>query len=132
LQGDNAVQLDADRYQNLANGFDKHVFNLAKAASMLTSSAATGTVPAVTALQQVQLYASQIKSSVDALHVMRPPAGRLSTDAQVSRLIAADLFSQAVQSYVLYLQNGDRNVLAQGGQLHYQAIDRLNVARKAS
>jgi tetratricopeptide (TPR) repeat protein len=132
LEGDNAVQLDADRYQNLANGFDKHVFNLAKAASMLTSSAATGAIPTATALQQVQLYASQIKNSVDALHVMRPPAGRLSTDAQVSRLIAADLFSQAVQSYALYLQNGDQNVLAHGGQLHYQAIDRLNVARKAS
>jgi len=132
LEGDDTVELDANRYKNLSNGFDKHVFNLAKAASMLTSSVANGTIPANTALPQVQRYASQIKDSMDALHIMHPPAGRLSTEAQVSRLIAGDLFSQAVQSYVLYLQNGDQNVLAHGGQLHYKAIDTLNDARKAS
>jgi tetratricopeptide (TPR) repeat protein len=132
LEGDDAVELDADHYKSLANGFDKHIFNLAKAASMLTSSVANGTIPADTALPQVQRYAAQIKNAMDALHAMRPPAGRLSTEVQVSRLIAGDLFSQAVQSYVLYLQNGDQNVLAHGGQLHYKAIDTLNNARKAS
>ncbi|MEO6906380.1 MAG: hypothetical protein ABI210_00685 [Abditibacteriaceae bacterium] len=132
LRGDDAVQLDADRYKSLADGFDKHIFNLAKAASMLTSSAANGTIPASSALSQVQRYATQIKSAMDALHAMRPPAGRLSTEVQVQRLIAGDLFSQAVQSYVLYLQNGDQNVLANGGQLHFKAIDALNNARKAS
>lgn len=132
LEGDDNVALSADRYKSLSNGFDKHIFNLAKAASMLTSSVANGTIPADTALPQVQRYAAQIKNAMDALHVMRPPAGRLSTEVQVSRLIAGDLFSQAVQSYVLYLQNGDQNVLAHGGQLHYKAIDTLNNARKAS
>lgn len=132
LEGDDAVPLDAPRYKALASGFDKHVFNLAKAASMLTGSVAAGTIPSSTALTQVQSYAAQIKSAMDSLHIMRPPAGRLSTEVQVTRLIAGDLFSQAVQSYLLYLQNGDQNVLAHGGQLHYQAIDRLNAARKAS
>jgi tetratricopeptide (TPR) repeat protein len=132
LEGDDAVELDAERYKSLANGFDKNIFNLAKAASMLTSSVANGTIPANTALPQVQRYAAQIKNALDALHAMRPPAGRLSTDVQVTRLIAGDLFSQAVQSYVLYLQNGDRDVLTHGGQLHYKAIDTLNNARKAS
>lgn len=132
LEGDDAVELDAKRYKDLANGFDKHVFNLAKAASMLTSSVANGTIPAATALPQVQRYAAELKNTMDALHAMRPPAGRLSTEVQVQRLIAGDMFSQAVQSYALYLQNGDQNVLANGGQLHYKAIDTLNNARKAS
>jgi tetratricopeptide (TPR) repeat protein len=132
LEGDDTVELDAKRYKDLANGFDKHVFNLAKAASMLTSSTANGTIPATTVLPQVQRYAAELKNTMDALHAMRPPAGRLSTEVQVQRLIAGDLFSQAVQSYVLYLQNGDQNVLANGGQLHYKAIDTLNNARKAS
>jgi len=132
LENDDAVELSAQRYKDIASGFDKHVFNLAKAASMLTSSASQGTIPTATALPQVQRYAAQIKSAMDALHAMRPPAGRLSTEVQVQRLIAGDLFSQAVQSYVLYLQNGDQNVLANGGQLHYKAIDSLNNARKAS
>ena len=132
LQNDEAVELDAQRYKDIAGGFDKHVFNLAKAASMLTSSAANNSIPAATALPQVQRYATQLKNALDTIRIMRPPAGRFSTEVHVSRLIAADLFSQAVQSYVLYLQNGDQNVLAHGGQLHYQAIDRLNAARKAS
>ena len=132
LEGDDAVELGSARYKDLSSGFDKNVFNLAKAASMLTSSAANNSLPAATVLPQVQRYAAQLKSALDALHSMRPPAGRLSTEAQVSRLIAGDLFSQAVQSYVLYLQNGDENILAHGGQLHYKAIDTLNNARKAS
>ena len=132
LENDDAVELSGQRYKDIASGFDKHVFNLAKAASMLTSSAAQGTIPAATALPQVQRYASLLKDAMTALHAMRPPAGRLSTEVQVQRLIAGDLFSQAVQSYVLYLQNGDQNVLAHGGQLHYKAIDSLNNARKAS
>lgn len=131
-ENDDSVELDAKRYKDLANGFDKHVFNLAKAASMLTSNAANGTIPTATVLPQVQRYASELKNTMDALHAMRPPAGRLSTEVQVQRLIAGDLFSQAVQSYVLYLQNGDQNVLANGGQLHFKAIDILNNARKAS
>lgn len=132
LENDDVVELSAQRYKDIASGFDKHVFNLAKAASILTSSASQGTIPAATALPQVQRYASLLKNAMDALHAMRPPAGRLSTEVQVHRLIAGDLFSQAVQSYALYLQDGDQNVLANGGQLHYKAIDSLNNARKAS
>jgi|GEM_PF-5021332 len=132
LEKEETVPLDADRYSNLANGFDKHIFNLARAASMLTSSASAGTIPAASALPQVQRYLAMMKESVDALRLMHPPAGRLTTSVQASRLIAGDLFVQAVESYVLYLQNNNNDVLAHGGQLHYQAIDRLNAARKAS
>lgn len=132
LEGEDSVPLSAARYESLANGFDKHIFNLAKAASMLTSSAASGNIPASSALPQVQRYAATINQAMKALHRMRPPAGRLSTQMQVARLIAGDMFAQAVQSYLLYLQNGDKEVLAHGGQLHYQAIARLNSARKGA
>lgn len=129
LGGESEVVLDGTRYTRITDGFDQRVFALARNIFQMTSGVATGALPRETALLQAERSRDEMKTTVAALQLMRPPATRSVSDAHVSRLFAADLMQQAAEFYILYLETGSELNRSRGVEMHRAAIESLNTAR---
>jgi tetratricopeptide (TPR) repeat protein len=129
LGGDSDIALDANRYTRITDGFDQRLFALGKNVFQMTSGVATGALPRETALLQAERSRDEMKMTIDALQLMRPPATRSVSDAHNSRLFAADLMQQAVEFYLLYLETGAEINRSRAVEIHRSAIEALNTAR---
>jgi tetratricopeptide (TPR) repeat protein len=129
LGGDSDIALDANRYARITDGFDQRLFALGRNVFQMTSGVATGALPRETALLQAERSRDEMKMTVDALKLMRPPATRAINDAHNSRLFAADLMQQAVELYLLYLETGSEINRSRAVEIHRSAIEALNAAR---
>lgn len=129
LGGESDIPLDTARYSRITDGFDQRLFALARNVFQMTSGVATGALPRETALLQAQRSRDEMKMTVGALQLMRPPAIRAISDAHISRMFATDLMQQAVESYILYLETGADLNRSRAVDFHRQAIENLNVAR---
>jgi tetratricopeptide (TPR) repeat protein len=129
LGGDSDIALDANRYARITDGFDQRLFALGRNVFQMTSGVATGALPRETALLQAERSRDEMKTTIDALKLMRPPATRSINDAHNSRLFAADLMQQAVEFYLLYLETGSEINRSRAVEIHRSAIEALNAAR---
>ena len=129
LTGETEVLLDTSRYARIADGFDQRLVNISKNVFQMTSGVATGALLRETAILQTARLATEMTSTIDALKLMRPPVGRASSDAHISRLFAVDLMQQAMDSYSQFLETGQEDTRARAVDLHRQAIESLNTAR---
>jgi tetratricopeptide (TPR) repeat protein len=129
LGGDSDIALDANRYARITDGFDQRLFALGKNVFQMTSGVATGALPRETALLQAERSRDEMKATIAALQLMRPPATRAISDAHNSRLFAADLMQQAVELYLLYLETGSEINRSRAVEIHRSAIEALNAAR---
>lgn len=129
LSGESEVLLDATRYGRIADGFDQRMVNISKNVFQMTSGVATGALLRETAILQTARSLTDLTETVTALRLMRPPVGRSSSDAHVSRLFAADLMQQAMEFYSQFLETGQEISRTRAVDLHRQAIESLNDAR---
>ena len=129
LSGESEVLLDATRYARIADGFDQRLVNISKNVFQMTSGVATGGLLRETAILQTNRSLVDLTETFDALRLMRPPVGRATSDAHVSRLFAADLMQQAMGFYSEFLETGQEISRGRAVDLHRQAIESLNNAR---
>jgi tetratricopeptide (TPR) repeat protein len=129
--GVSGASMNAVRYRRISEGFDQYVSDTARQAAHLTLGVANGTLPRETAFLQLQKMAEDTKAAETAIKVLQPPSSVLNEANHASRLFAATMISQAVNSYRVYLETGDDIYRSRANELHRQAIMQLNIARGA-
>lgn len=130
----NAI-LPSTRYRRLAEGFDRYATDLARQAAQQAAAVASGTVPREGALLQLQEMKDAMAAASAAVSIMQPPSrgseggsGNLDA-AHASRVFAATLLGQALESYSVFIETGDDSRRGRALELHRQAINQLNTAR---
>jgi tetratricopeptide (TPR) repeat protein len=132
IGGESEVPLEAGRYAVIADGFDQRAVNILKNIFQMTYGVSTGAILRETALLQTDRAKNDLQAAITALQLMRPPAGRTTSEAHVNRLFAADLMSQALEYYSIYLETGNDLNRTRAVDMHRQAIESLNLARGGS
>jgi tetratricopeptide (TPR) repeat protein len=131
ISGQTAVPVDAARYKRLSDGFDRRLVTLGKRAAQLSSSVAAGTSPQETALLQMSRFKEDMDGAIAAIKVMQPGFDTRFGTAHSTRVFAADLMSQALGAYAVYLETGQEILRERANGLQRQAILLLNTARTA-
>lgn len=135
MSGARNATLTATRYRRLAEGYDRYSTDLARQAAQQAAAVANGTVPREGALLQLQEMKDAMTTASAAANIMQPPSrgteggtGALEA-AHASRVFAASLFGQALESYSVFIETGDDSRRGRALELHRQAINQLNAAR---
>lgn len=129
LTGQQAAPADASRYRRLSEGFDQRIASLGKKAMQLTSGVASNNTPREAALLQLSRYKEDMAAAVTAIKIIQPGIDGQGGAVHASRVLSADLMSQALESHQLYLETGQDIYRTRAGELNRQAMIRLNVAR---
>lgn len=122
------VVVDTMTYRTLSGGFDQRLFNLGKVASQLSRGVASRAILRETALIQLSKLKEEMEDAKDSISIMQPSAG-VSSTAVASRVFAADLMDQALESYQTYLDTGQGDYFLRGEGLYRDAVAQLNTAR---
>jgi tetratricopeptide (TPR) repeat protein len=130
MSGTQNVPLSPTRYRRLAEGFDVYASELAKQAAQLSGGVLTGTLPREAALLQLNRVNDDMQRAEDAIKIIQPP-DRNVENVHSARLLSADLLHQAVDAYRVYVETGDEIYRSRAAELHRQAINFLNAARRA-
>jgi tetratricopeptide (TPR) repeat protein len=131
LGGQRTVPVDAARYRKLSNGFDLRLSSLGKRSAQLAAGVAQNTMPRESALLQMTRYQEDMEAAITAIKVLQPQSLRQGDAIHASRIFAADLMSQALEAYQLYLETGQEIYRGRANEMHRQAIISLNAARTA-
>ena len=127
LSGQKTVSVDAITYRTLATGFDQRLFNLGKVAVQLSRGVASRAVLRETALIQLGKLKEEMEAAKDAISVMQPTG--VGATAVQSRIFAASLMDQSLESFQNYLETGQSEYFNQGDLTYRQAVASLNTAR---
>ena len=121
------VAVDALTYRTLAEGFDKRLFNLGKVAAQLARGVASRAILRETALIQLSKLKEEMDDAQDAIAIMQPSG--IGATAVQSRVFAANLMDQSLESFQTYLETGQADYFTQGDGLYRSAVASLNTAR---
>ena len=128
LSRQKTVLVDAITYRTLASGFDQRLFDLGKVAIQLSRGVASRAVLRETALLQLSKLKEEMEDAKAAITVMQP-AGGVTATAVTSRIFAASLMDQSLESFQTYLETGQNGYFKDGDNLYRNAVASLNSAR---
>ena len=120
--------VDRARFRRLTEGYDQVVAKMVMRAYTLTEGIVQGNVSRESALLELKPMTSNIALANQVLKSLTPPDDRLH-DAYTTRLTLGDTFSQAINAYEMYAENGDDALHDKAVELHKTAMSGLNALR---
>ena len=130
LTGQTRANVDAALYRTLSNGFDQRLYNLGKLAIQLARGVESRAVLRESALIQMTKLKEEMDAAKSGINIMQPSAAIGATTVN-SRVFAANLMDQSLESLQTYLDTGQPEYFQTGDNLYRQAVAQLNSARGA-